>query len=50
LTFAPKPPPTSGAIARTWSWPSPFIAAMSERSMWGVCVDDQIVIVPFPGS
>jgi hypothetical protein len=50
LILAPKPPPTSGAIARTWSWPSPVNAAMNERRMCGFWVDDQIVIVPLPGS
>ena len=50
LIFAPKPPPTSGAMARTWSWPMPVIAAIIVRRMWGFCVDDQIVIVFLPGS
>ena len=50
LILAPKPPPTSGAIARTWSWPRPVIAAIIVRRMCGFCVDDQIVIDPLPGS
>ena len=37
-------------MARTWSWPNPFSAAMNVRRMCGFCVDDQIVIVPLPGS
>ena len=37
-------------MARTWSWPIPLSAAMNVRRMCGFCVDDQIVIVPLPGS
>ncbi len=50
LILAPKPPPTSGAMARTWCWPRPFIAAIIVLRMCGFCVDDQMVIVSLPGS
>ena len=50
LILAPKPPPTSGAMARTWCWPRPFIAAIIVFRMCGFCVDDQMVIVSLPGS
>ena len=46
----PKPPPTSGAMARTWSSPISFIEAMNDRSRCGDWVDDQMVIVSLPGS
>jgi hypothetical protein len=50
LILAPKPPPTSGAIARTWLSPRPVIAAIIVRRMCGFCVDDQMVIASLAGS
>ena len=50
LIFEPNPPPTSGAIARTWSCPRPVSEAMKVRRMCGFWVDDQMVIASLPGS
>ena len=50
LILQPKPPPTSGAIARTWLSPTPSMPAIIVRRMCGFCVEDQSVIAPFDGS
>ena len=45
--FAPKPPPTSGAIdAHLRSAPCPSIPAIASRSWCGVCVLSQTVSLP----
>ena len=44
--FAPKPPPTSGAITRTCSGSRPSMPASTMRSWWGVCVESQAVSRP----
>ena len=50
LIFAPNPPPTSGAMARTRSSPRSSIRATKVRRMWGFWVDDQMVSASLPGS
>ncbi len=44
--FAPKPPPTSGAITRTCAGSSPSVPASTMRSWCGVCVESQAVTRP----
>ncbi len=46
IIFAPKPPPTSGAITRTSAGSSPSIPASTIRSWCGVCVDSHAVRRP----
>ena len=40
----PKPPPTSGAIQRSWPADRPSTMPTKTWVMCGICVDDQTVI------
>ena len=42
-SLPPNPPPTSGAMTRTFCSGVPVSSAIRNRRMCGICVDDQIV-------
>ncbi len=46
-SLPPKPPPTSGAMTRTWSSGMPICTAKNSRSRCGTCVEDQTVRLPW---
>jgi hypothetical protein len=48
--FAPKPPPTSGAMIRSSCGSSPSVGQRPWWSRCGTCVESQAVILPFDGS
>ena len=45
--FEPKPPPTAGAITRTWSGGALRAAATTSRTSWGRC-DVHHSVIPLP--
>lgn len=44
--FAPNPPPTSGAMTRTASSPTPRLPTSCDRAIWAFCVDSHAVSLP----
>ncbi len=46
MIFAPKAPPTSGAMTRIWDGSSPSTPASASRSPCGACVQSQAVSLP----
>jgi len=49
LSFEPKPPPTSGAITRSFASGMPVTPLRVTRAMCGTCVVDQSVNSPVAG-
>ena len=50
FSFEPKPPPTSGAITRSFASGIPVASVRVVRRMCGICVADHIVYSPWVGT